>query len=287
MPDCEPPSPIHLSSLFRSRGVLPPVLRVLGEAPLDDPLERRRRHRRNRRDRRRLLLHDRGDQRRLARSHEGLAPGRHLVEHAPEREDVRPRVRLPALELLGRHVLERPEDRPFLRQVLVGRPHHRRQRGHGRLHGRRHRLGEAEVEQLHARLRQHDVAGLQVAVHDPLPVGLVESVGDLRAEPQRLLERQRSLAEAVRRASRPREAPSRGTRRRPGCRRRRGRRCASGKAAKSSSPRARSAGGSPADEDRCCGQHLDRDRAIEPRVLRPVDLAHPARANRRDDLVRP
>ena len=32
-------------------------------------------------------------------------------------------------------------------------------------------------------------------------------------------------------------------------------------------------------------QHLDRDRALEPRVARPVDLAHPARADRRDDLV--
>ena len=47
---------------------------------------------------------------------ERLLPRRHLVEHAPEREDVRPRVGLLALELLRRHVLERPEDRAFLRQ---------------------------------------------------------------------------------------------------------------------------------------------------------------------------
>ena len=33
------------------------------------------------------------------------------------------------------------------------------------------------------------------------------------------------------------------------------------------------------------GQHLDRHVALEPRVPRPVDLAHPARAERRDDLV--
>ena len=32
-------------------------------------------------------------------------------------------------------------------------------------------------------------------------------------------------------------------------------------------------------------QHLDRHLAPEPRVLRPVDLAHPARAERREDLV--
>ena len=33
-------------------------------------------------------------------------------------------------------------------------------------------------------------------------------------------------------------------------------------------------------------QNLDRDVAIEPRVARPVDFAHPARAERRHDLVR-
>src|SRR6185436_2459871 len=33
-------------------------------------------------------------------------------------------------------------------------------------------------------------------------------------------------------------------------------------------------------------QDLDRDGAIEPAVLRPVDLTHPARAERRDDFVR-
>src|SRR5262249_59028278 len=33
-------------------------------------------------------------------------------------------------------------------------------------------------------------------------------------------------------------------------------------------------------------QDLDRDRAAQPRVGRLVDLAHPARAERRDDLVR-
>ena len=33
------------------------------------------------------------------------------------------------------------------------------------------------------------------------------------------------------------------------------------------------------------GQHLDRDVAPEPRVARAVDLAHPARAERDEDLV--
>ena len=33
------------------------------------------------------------------------------------------------------------------------------------------------------------------------------------------------------------------------------------------------------------GKHLDRHLALEPRVLRPVDLSHPARAEQREDLV--
>jgi hypothetical protein len=33
------------------------------------------------------------------------------------------------------------------------------------------------------------------------------------------------------------------------------------------------------------GKHLDRDLAIELRVARPLHLAHPARAEGRDDLV--
>ena len=32
-------------------------------------------------------------------------------------------------------------------------------------------------------------------------------------------------------------------------------------------------------------QHLDRDVAVEPRIVRPVDLAHPARAEQAHDFV--
>ena len=76
------------------------------------------------------VLHDRRDQRGLARARERLPARRHLVEHGAEREDVRPRVGLLALELLRRHVLEGPEDRAFLRQALL-----RRQRRQARLVG--------------------------------------------------------------------------------------------------------------------------------------------------------
>ena len=97
---------------------LEPVLRILRQARLHHPVQRRRDHRRRFRDRRRLVPQDRADQRRLALARERLLPRRHLVQHRAEGEDVRARVRLPALELLGRHVLERAEDGPALGQRL-------------------------------------------------------------------------------------------------------------------------------------------------------------------------
>ena len=68
-------------------------------------------------------------------------------------------------------------------------------------------------------------------------------------------------------------------------RRRRARRCADARAARSSSPPARIAGATSGDDAECCRQNLDGDRSLQPRVTRPVDLAHPARAERREDLV--
>ena len=60
------------------------------------------------------------------------------------------------------------------------------------------RLGQTEVEDLHARGGQHDVRGLQVPMHDALAVRAIERVGDLGAVSQRLVQRQRSLRQPVR-----------------------------------------------------------------------------------------
>ena len=262
--------------------VLPTVLGIFGQAFLDDVVERGRRHRLNLRDRLRLVPQDRGDERRLRRAGERLLPRRHLVEHAPEREDVRARVGVLPFQLLGRHVLERPEDRALLREVHLGR----QGRQARLLRRRRHRLRQPEVEQFHAGLRDHHVAGLQVPVHDPLPVRFVESVGDLDSVAQCLLERQGSLEKPLRhrlalqvlhdqvlgvafathvmqRADvRVRELRDRlrlafetlaGLGRRREMRR----------------------------------QHLDCDRPVQPRVARPIDLPHSARAEGGHDLVRP
>ena len=57
------------------------------------------------------------------------------------------------------------------------------------------------------------------------------------------------------------------------------------RAARSRAPRVRSVRGTPG-RPRAPRQDLDRDRAIEPRVAGPVDLAHAAGAEGRDDFVR-
>ena len=59
-------------------------------------------------------------------------------------------------------------------------------------------LREAEVEELRPRLRDHDVAGLQIAMDDPGPVRLVERIRDLNTVAQNLLERQRPFRQFVR-----------------------------------------------------------------------------------------
>ena len=113
------PDPAQLSPDVRR--ALPAPLRVLVEACLHDTIQGLRRHRLQARDRRRLRRHDRRDQRGVRRPGEGLPSRRHLVEDAAEGPDVRPRVGVLSFELLRRHVLECPEDRPFLGQALLRR----------------------------------------------------------------------------------------------------------------------------------------------------------------------
>ena len=227
-------------------GVLPAFLTILGEAGLHEAIERRRRRRLERRNGRWLGSHDRREERRLRRAGKRRRPRRHLVERRPEGKDVCPRVRLLALDLLGRHVLERAEDRSLLRQTFLRRKRREPLSPDPSPAGRGEGLGQSKVEQLHARRRQHHIGGLQVAMHDAGPVCLVQCVGDLDPVAQRLLERQRPLRQPIGEASRPRGTPSPGTRSRPRDPRRRARRCADARAARSSSPRARTAGALPA-----------------------------------------
>ncbi|MDO8795479.1 MAG: hypothetical protein Q7J25_12760 [Vicinamibacterales bacterium] len=171
---------------------LPAIVGVFHQADAHQPFERGRRHRRQRGQRRRVGIDDRGDQARLAAALERLSPGDHLVQERAERKDVGARVGVPRLELLGRHVLKRPQDRAVGRQRLLDRRHHRRARGGPT---RRAHLRQTEVEQLRALFRQHDVGRLEVAMDDALAVRAAERVGDLDPAAQGRVERQRAVGE--------------------------------------------------------------------------------------------
>ena len=146
-------------------------------------------------------------------------------------------------------------------------------------------LASPKSSSFDAGLRQHDVGGLEIAMDDALAMRLVERVGDLDGDLQRLVERERPFLEArgqrlalemrhdqVVRAIDAADVVDaadvgmvqRGDR--PGL-------------ALEACPRIGIAG----DVAR---QDLDGDRAIEARVAGLVDLAHPAGAERRGDLIR-
>ena len=105
---------------------------------------------------------------------ERLLASRHLVDERSERKNVRAGVGFLGFQLLGSHVLERPENRALSRQVLAL----------GRHLGDcsvaiSPQLRKTEIQQFRARRGQHHVRRLQVAMDDPLPVRLVERGGDL------------------------------------------------------------------------------------------------------------
>ena len=103
---------------------------------------------------------------------ERFRSGEALVEHAAEREEVRPAVHLQAPGLLGRHVVRGAHDQPGGCEV-----------------GRRLQLGDAEVHHLHAAPRvDHDVRGLHVPVDHLVRVRVVEGGGDLPQQADRLRE---------------------------------------------------------------------------------------------------
>ena len=114
--------------------------------------------------------------------------GRHLVEHDPERVDVRPRVNRFTTHLLGCHVRERslePALRPRRRLVDVG--------------GGARQLRQAEVQYFHPALgRDDDVGGLEIAVHDAALVRLLERRRHVAAECRDLLLRQRAAGDVLR-----------------------------------------------------------------------------------------
>jgi hypothetical protein len=164
---------------------LPAVVRIFGEASGKRAIDRHRHVGYDLDERRRLVFQDRADHVRLGRAVERLLRGDHFVHEGAKGEDVRARVCVLSFDLLRRHVLERSEDRAFACQ----RPGVRRIR---RRSTRARDLRHSEVEQLDARLREHDVGGLQVAVDNAVPVGLVERVANLGCVFERAGQWQRS-----------------------------------------------------------------------------------------------
>ena len=247
--------------------------------------------------RRRLAALDRGDDVQEVDAVEGLAAGEQLVEHAAEREDVGALIAGVAVELLRRHVLNgaghptrggRPRVAHIVDEMVavidaspVGRAAPVRAAT-----PKSSSFTCAALERARA-ADEHDVARLQVAVHDPGAVGAVHRRADLNGDVERLVHRElgraaqaiferfsleeledqvvelavaadvvdRADVRIVQRGDDARlllEAPARF-----------------------------GVGGQRA------GQDLDGDRAIEPGVAGAIDLTHAAGADRRGDLVRP
>ena len=124
--------------------------------------------------RRGVLGHDLLDDGKVAVAVERPLAGEQLVQHDAGRKQVGARVDLLALDLLGRHVFERADHR------ALGA------RGVARVLDPRH----AEVGQLDAPIGFYQQIGrLDVAVHDVLPVRVVQRRQQVAHDAQRLLQR--------------------------------------------------------------------------------------------------
>ena len=158
---------------------LPARVGVLREAFPNDPVECRRHSRLRRRDRRWVSLEDRRNQAGVTVSCEGLRARGHLVDDGAERKDVRSRIGVLSFQLFGRHVLPRAENRSFRGQWLLLQCRTRLRSSSVTTGGPRLEFGQTKVEELHARPGDHDVARLQIAMHDAAAMGLAQRFGDL------------------------------------------------------------------------------------------------------------
>jgi hypothetical protein len=206
------------------------------------------------------------------------ATRQHFVEHRAKREDVAARVSLSTFQLLGRHVVHRPQHHAVAGQRagdLCGRDG---------LDYMRHSR-DAEVEQLRPGLRKHHVGGLQIAMHDTCAMRRVERARDVDGDRKDLIDGQRALLQSLGERVSVEELHDE---------------IVDAVVVADVEQRAdvgvtqfRNRAGF-AFEPRTAlrilrevlAQHLDGNGAIKPRVARFVDLAHPAGAKRRDDFVR-
>jgi len=203
---------------------------------------------------------------------------RHLVEHRAEGEDVGAGVHPLAPQLLGRHVGHRAEHLSRARDRAAGG-----QRGLDVRRPRRRR--KAEVEHLHAALvAHHHVGRLQIAMNDALAVRGGEGVGDRDGQLQKAGQRQLASGDQ-RRERTPRDVFHHEQARRADLFDAEQRddvgvieRCDGLRLALE-------AGETLAVVGEVRRQRLDRHLALEARVAREVNLAHPAGAQQAEDLV--
>jgi len=264
------------------------LLRVLLEAVTHDPLEPRLDAPVRRGEVRRVLAQDRRDRLGGGRPVERPAAREHLVEDRAEREDVRSLVGRVALHLLGRHVAERPHHDAGLSAGGFGRQIRLRRAAPALV-----QLREAEVEDLDPTVfREEEILGLEVAVDDPFLVRRCEAARDLNGEVDGLADRQRASREsrterlALQELHDEDGTNGRGRRERDFFESKDGRdvRMVQG----GQQPRFPLEAFFPLFTfQEALRQDLDRNLSRELRVLRSIDLAHPARTERSEDLVGP
>ncbi len=133
------------------------------------------------------MFHDGCDDAGAASSLESGRAGEDFIEHAAEGKYIASRIGLLAFELLGRHVLQSAENRPFLSDRSGDRLLHGRGcRGSGR-------FGKAEIEQLDTALRDQDIGGLEIAMNDADAVRGIQGLSDFGRIAHRCFEGKRAL----------------------------------------------------------------------------------------------
>ena len=150
---------------------LVPVIGIAGEAARQDVLEGARHLRPSRTDRLGSTREARHRGRHVGVASEGRLPGQHLVEDEAEGVDVGATVDGVAVHLLGSEVAGGPDHGAGASQIVATG-----------------RLGDSEVGDLHPSVRLHEhVRRFDVAMHEPLTVRVLERVGHLRGDVDRLV----------------------------------------------------------------------------------------------------
>ena len=175
------------------RGV-EPLLRALLQAVTDDPIERRGNVLIGEGGVRRLLAQDRRHRVGGRVAEECTPSGEHLVQHRSEGEDVGTRVGRLSPDLLGRHVADGPHhDAWFRSDGLRGNLRRRAARLF-----RTRQFRQPEVEDFDPSvLRDEQVLGFQVPVHDPFLVRGRERARDLCRVVERLAHRQTAAGKSL------------------------------------------------------------------------------------------